>query len=80
MKHQLHLCRDGDIIVTRKSLDFRAAFIAGDEMAHQVHTGIHGIGQFEIFVYEEAPEGHLEKCIFTSGLISVPARKTETAA
>lgn len=80
MKHQTHLHRDGDLLIVHKLSNFRNAFTSIDELTNQIHSGLCGIGQFEIFVYEEAPEGHIERCIYTSGVVSVPARQTETAA
>ena len=79
MKHQVQLARDGEELVTERQLNFRRAFSWVDTITLDVNSGVHGIGKFEISVYEENSDGCIEKCIFTSGTIAVPAGQLETA-
>ncbi len=79
MKHQVHLCRDDDIVLMDEVLTLARAQAKRDEFITRAHSGTLGIGRFDISIYEMGPEGHLERVAEKSEPFYVPARIKETA-
>ncbi len=76
MKHQIQLCRNGDLTVTITASDRGKANEVTDKLIQEVHFGVHGIGEFQIFIYEVALEGHIERCVTAYQPFRLPHRET----
>lgn len=76
--HEAQLWRGDDNILNHRASDFGRTTSQIDKWIQEIHSGIHGVGKFEIFMYELTHEGNLERCISQFQPIYVP-KKLETA-
>lgn len=78
-KHLILLSRDEEFDITGTAPNFTKAQGKMDSFIQEAHSGVFGIGIFKGWIYEIAPEGHIEKCVLTVEAFSLPLRAKETA-
>ncbi len=79
MKHQVQVWRGDDLHIFGQYPSLEKAKAARDVFITQAHNGELGIGLFQIYIYELAPEGNIERCVEPADAFHIPTRQKETA-